>query len=288
MPAKIYVNGKFYADDEPAILAADRGFTLGDGIFETMLAVSGDVIRFETHLARLQKGAGILQIPVQIDSVRMAVEQSLVANYMENNVAVVRLTLTRGVSARGLAMPNNPHPTLVVSVMPYVPYPAEFYRHGMSAIILKARRNEFSATANLKMLNYVEGILGKSQAKKAGVQAGIFLNTRGYLAESCVANLFWAAGNTLFTPSIDCGIVPGVLRETVLALARNMGIDVVETQEKASSLCESNEAFLTNTLMGVMPLTRVDGKAIGRGGIGEMTKLLQLQLRPQMPIRPDA
>lgn len=288
MPAKIYVNGKFYAEHENAIRATDRGFTLGDGIFETMLAVRGEVLRRDAHLARLRAGAKTLKIPLDADAARAAIDKTLAANGLENSIATVRLTLTRGVSARGLALSKNVHPTLVISAVSFAPYPAKFYRYGMHAVILQARRNEFAATANLKLLNYVEGILGKARAIEAGAQAGIFLNTRAYLAESCVANLFWMKDETLFTPSVGCGIVPGILRATVLNLARQAGIATIETQKKAPSLIESDEAFLTNTLMGVMPLTRVDAKIIGQGVVGKMTKLLQLNLKPQMPIHPDA
>ncbi len=284
-PPKIFVNGKIVFATETAILPTDRGFTLGDGIFETMLALDGTVIRLEAHLSRLADGAQTLRLPLDVAVVRAAISQTLAANGLTTGAATIRLTLTRGASARGLALPAQPQPTLVVSARRHEPYPAELYRRGMRAIILPHRKNEFSAIGGIKSLNYLENILGKAEASDAGANEGIFLNTRGFLAEGCVSNLFWVRNGALFTPATDCGLVAGIVRQTVLSLGSTAGFDILEGKYNASSLFSSDEAFLTNTLMGIMPLTRVDGQPIGNGFPGEITRFLAERLTPQMPIR---
>ncbi len=287
-PAKIFVNGKLVAAATGAIRPTDRGFTLGDGVFETMLATDGTVVRLAAHLARLADGAARLRLPVDAETARAAIARTLAANGLTAGAATVRLTLTRGASARGLALPSQPQPTLVVSAGRYVPYPAELYRRGMRAVILRHRKNEFSAIAGVKSLNYLENILGKADASAAGADEGIFLNTAGFLAEGCVSNLFWVRDDALFTSAVACGLVPGIVRQAVLSLAEAAGIGVFEGKYNAPSLFESDEAFLTNTLMGIMPLTMVDGRRIGDGSPGAVTRFLTARLTPQMPIRPAA
>ncbi len=284
----VYVNGKFFPAAAPVIRPTDRGFTLGDGLFETMLALQGTVVRLADHLARLTAGAATLRIPLDVAIAKAAISQTITANALQNQAATLRLTLTRGTAARGLALPQQPQPTLMVSAVRHTPYPAELYQRGMHAIILPQRRNEFSTIAGVKSLNYLENVLGKEQATRAGAHEGIFLNTQGFLAEGCVSNLFWATDGTLFTPSLACGLVPGIVRKAVLALAHTAGIVVAAGKHNASSLLTSDEAFLTNTLLGIIPLTQVDGQPIGNGVPGVVTHHLQTTLTPRMPIRPDA
>lgn len=288
MTAKIFVNGRMVAAGVGAISPTDRGFTLGDGVFETMLALDGTVVRLDAHMARLSAGAERLHIPVDISAARAAIAETLAANGLAQSFATVRLTLTRGTGARGLSLPTAPRPTLVVSASGYTPYPAELYRHGMKAIILPYRKNEFSALVGVKSLNYAENILGKADAQTAGADEGIFLNTRGFLAEGCVSNLFWVQDERLFTPEIACGAVAGVVRAAVLEVAESAGIATEVGKYNASSLFASDEAFFTNSLIGIMPLTAVDGRAIGRGKPGKLTQFLAQNLTPQMPMRPAA
>jgi len=288
MNVKIFVNGRMVAAGAGAISPTDRGFTLGDGVFETMLAVDGAVVRLDAHMARLVSGAKRLHIPVDISAARAAIAETLAANGLTQSPATVRLTLTRGTGARGLAFPIEPRPTLVVSAGKYTPYPAELYQRGMTAVILPYRKNEFSALVGIKSLNYGENILGRADAQSAGADEGIFLNTRGFLAEGCVSNLFWVRNGTLFTPEVACGAVAGVVRAAVLTLAGSVGLAVSEGKYSASSLENSDEAFFTNSLMGIMPLTAVDGRAIGRGFPGDVSRLLSAGIKPQMPMRPAA
>lgn len=267
----VYVNGQILPADQPALRVDDRGFTLGDGLFETMRAVRGTVLHRQAHLNRLERGAKLLHIPLDVAKLPDAIRQTLAANHLDRAEATIRLTLSRGIAPRGLAYPADPKPTLVITARPFTPYPAELYRRGMKAIILPQRRNEFAATAAVKSLNYLEGIIGKNQAESAGANEGIFLNTQGFLSEACTSNVFWIKDGELHTPSLDCGLIPGVVRGAILDLARANAIPAFEAKTNAPSLFESDEAFLTNSLMDVMPLTEVDGRKIGAGEPGEMT-----------------
>jgi len=279
MPNLVYVNGQLIPSNQPAILATDRGFTLGDGLFETMRTARGQVQRLPAHLERLARGAEALQIPVDIGKLPQAISETLAANNLDQADASIRLTLSRGAASRGLTFPANPQPTLVISVQPFIPYPERLYRQGMKAVILEQRRNEFAATATIKSLNYLEGIVAKNQAQIAGADEGIFLNTQGFLAEACISNLFFVKEGALHTPSVECGLVPGIIRQTILQITRNHSLPLIEGKYKASSLLSSDEAFLTNTLMGIMPLTQVDQQTIGQGQPGEMTLRLNMLLK---------
>jgi len=279
MSKTIFVNGRFLPAATPAILASDRGFTLGDGLFETMRASGGRIWYLPLHMGRLARGAAVLKIPVNVESLARAIVRTLAANDLMQAEATVRVTLSRGRSTRGLTLPEKPKPTLVISVDNFAPYPDALYQTGMSAVVLPQRRNEFALTASLKSLNYLEGVLGKDQAAAAGAHEGIFLNTQGFLAEACTANLFFVKDKVLHTPAVNCGLVPGVMRHTALKMARAGEIPVVEGKYKASTLFAGDEAFLTNVLMGVMPLTRVDGQPIGGGQPGPLTMRLLSKLK---------
>ncbi|RME43173.1 MAG: hypothetical protein D6796_13445 [Caldilineae bacterium] len=272
--AMYYLNGELQPADRPALLPTDRGFTLGDGLFETMRAVEGRVVHLAAHLRRLADGAARLQIPLDAASLPAVIARTLEANRLHRADATLRLTLSRGPAPRGLAPPPHPQPTLVITAAPYTPYPASLYRRGMKAILLPQRRNEFAATVSLKTLNYLEAIVGKGQAAAAGAEEGIFCNTAGFLAEACTANLFFVRSGELYTPADACGLVPGVVRGEVLSLAREAGIPVRLGRYTPDDLRRSDEAFLTNSLMGVMPLTEVDGRKIGDGQPGRLTRTL--------------
>jgi len=239
--------------------------------------VNGRVLHLQAHLRRLAEGAARLRIPLDVAPLPEAIARTLAANDLRHADATLRLTLSRGPAPRGLAFPAQPRPTLVIAAAPYRPYPAVLYRRGMKAILLPQRRNEFAAAVSLKTLNYLEAIVGKAQAADAGADEGIFCNTQGFLAEACTANLFFVRDGELHTPADDCGLVPGVVRGVVLSLAQADGLPVRLGRYTPDDLRRSDEAFLTNSLMGVMPLVEVDGQKIGDGRPGKLTRTLASQ-----------
>lgn len=265
---KISINGVLCDAATARIDPADRGFTLGDGVFETIVVRRNAVRHLAAHLARLRAGANLLGIPLPGDDQHIAGLISAVISGNQQTEGVVRVTLTRGPGARGIVPPTDPHPTLVISLAPLPPAaePAKVI------IAQTTRRNEHSPLSRIKHLNYLDNILARQEAVAAGADDALLLNTAGRIAESTVANIFVLVDGYMLTPSITDGALPGVMRAEAMKLAKGEeGPVTVEMVTRAS------EVFLTNAL-GVRPVTHIDGKAVGDGDPGLITQLLATRL----------
>jgi branched-chain amino acid aminotransferase len=272
----VHVNGELLPEQTAHISVYDRGFLLGDGLFETMRATRGRVLHLDQHLARLGRGATVLglDLPSQAE-LADAVRSTLAANDLSSREAVVRLTVSRGVGPRGLAPPLHPSPTVVIVAMPLTAHqPLQ-----QTAITLPFRLDAASPLVGLKTLNYLPQVLGRRAALAAGADEGIFLNHADALVEGCASNLFWVQGNLLCTPDLTCGPLPGITRAIALTLASALGFLVREGVFSRSALADADEAFLTNSVAGLMPLTRLDERAIGQGQPGPVTAQLQAALQ---------
>ncbi len=264
----VSINGVLTDAAVARIDPADRGFTLGDGIFETIAVRRNAVRHLATHLRRLREGAGVLGIPVPGDDQELAarIGACITANGLKD--AVVRVTLTRGVGARGIVPPPHPAPTFVVTAAP-LPEPA-----GPAKVIVAkvTRRNEHSPLARIKHLNYLDNILARREAQAADADDAILLNTAGNVAESTVANIFILVDGFMLTPPIADGALPGIMRGEAIKLAR-----AEERTITPEMLARAAEVFLTNAL-GVRPVTHVDGAPVGDGEPGLITQLLATRL----------
>jgi branched-chain amino acid aminotransferase len=265
------VNGEWRLPTVPHLSARDRGFTLADGVFETMRVYDGAVFRLDRHLARLARALAALDIPVQPelrDWVLNAVRQ------VGGGHVSVRLTVTRGSDAGGVAPPVEPRPTVIVAVNPLAEFPAAVYDVGLTAHVASGRRNEHAMTAGLKTLAYTDAVAAWIEARRAGADEAFFLDTEGHCSEATSSNLFVWTGSTLVTPPISCGALPGITREAVLELASGIGLSSAERVLELEELLGAEEAFLTSTLRGIAPLVRVGGHPIGRGNPGARTRRL--------------
>ncbi len=168
---------------------------------------------------------------------------------------------------------------VTIWVRPLSAYPPGLYKEGMSAVLAEARRNEHSPLSNLKTLNYLDNLLARAEAQRAGADEAIFLNTSAQLAEASASNLFIVADGRVLTPPIEAGILPGITRACVLELCGAEGISIQEAPLEANQLPAAEEAFLTNSLMEIMPLTSFAGKTIGSGQPREITRQLQQAYR---------
>ncbi len=277
----LWVNDGLVPVDEAALDPRDRGFTLGDGLFETIRARGGHLLRINLHLDRLRAGAGQIGLSRVPDDETLsgAIRTTLEANGLSD--AAVRLTVSRGVPAnRGLSPNPEPAPSLVVHAQPFAGYPAELYSRGMQAATSRIPRNEHSPLARIKALSYLDNVLARREADTRGVHEALMLNTAGHLACASAANLFLARGETLLTPDAGSGVLPGTVRGLVLAeLAPQMGLTVVERPVRTEELAKADEAFLTSALLGVMPLTEVDGLSVGTGEPGPISSDLRAKLK---------
>ena len=272
----LWVNGKLLPVGQAALDPRDRGFTLGDGLFETMRARGGAVLRIERHLSRLRAGAAVLGLsPLPKDEeLAEAIARTLAANELAE--AAVRLTVSRGVpERRGLLPEPEPRPSVVVHAEPFAGYPDELYARGVRAVISGIPRNERSPLSRIKSLNYLENVLARREAEARGADDALLLNTAGDLACASAANLFLLLDATLVTPSVTSGALPGTVRELLTAeLAPRVGLEVVERTVRPQELRAAEEAFLTNALMGIVPLIEVDAMPIGTGEPGPVSTVL--------------
>jgi branched-chain amino acid aminotransferase/4-amino-4-deoxychorismate lyase len=244
----------------------DRGFTLGDGLFETVLARDGALVGVAAHLDRLAAGCATLGLPppdrVEAEALmRRALAQTELGAAAR---AAVRLTLTAGSGGRGLERPEPVTPRLVATAAP-APRPLAPARLVTSSI----RRNDRSPTARLKTLAYLDNVLARREARAAGADEALMLNTRGAAASAAAANIFWLEGEVLVTPALDCGALAGTMRAQVIASAARLGVPLRETAAGAERLAAADALFLTNALIGVRQVCDLDGRSFAPHRLAE-------------------
>ena len=269
----VWLNGDLVAADAARIDPRDRGFLLGDGVFETFAAADGYVYRLAEHLARLRAGAALLGIPVAADDddVGRAVHAVLEANGLTRGRAALRLTLSHGVGPRGLLAPAEPQPVMLLTATAASAPPKT-----MTAVTVSVRRNEHSPTASIKHISYLDNVIARNEAASRGAAEALMLNSAGNVAEASAANVFAIdSDGTLVTPALSEGALPGVTRRAVIELAAGCDLDARETIVSVERLAEADEAFLTNSLIGVCPLVALDGRPIGDGAAGPATRALK-------------
>jgi len=239
----------------------DRGFTLGDGLFETVLAEHGALARLEAHLARLRAGCEALGLPApDPNEAERLMRLALSAAELEGARAAVRLTLTAGSGGRGLDRPDGLSPRLVATAAP-APRPLTPARLATARV----RRNDASPASRHKTLAYLDNVLARREARAAGADEALMLNTRGEVACAAAANVFWIAAGRLFTPALECGVLAGFERAETIVRARALGITVEEVAAPPETLTAAEAVFITNSLIGVRPVEALDGRALPPG-----------------------
>lgn len=273
----VYLNGSLMPRSQARISALDYGFLYGFGLFETMRAYEGQVFLLDRHLSRLARSAEILGLPIGVSDLEEAVMATIQANQLSE--ARIRISISIGEGGMAPDPSTCQKPTVLVLAGHYQPYPEQVYQKGFRAVVSSIRRNSQSPLSRLKSANYLENILAREEARKAGVDEALCLNEKGLLAEASMSNIFLVTNGTLRTPRQGSGILPGITREVVLELASQLGIDTIEGDIRLDELFHAQEAFLTNSLIEVMPLTELDGKPIGSGRPGSLTKRLMVAYR---------
>ena len=249
---------------------ADRGLTLGDGLFDTALALGGRVAFEEAHVARLAASAETLGIPVEPGRIREAVRALAGQGTGTDGRLAIRTTLTRGSGPRGLKPPDDPHPTLFATAAPSARSAAFASLRLWPASIA---RNDTSPAARLKTLGYLDAVLAAREAAAAGFDEALFCNTRGAVACAGTGNLFALRGETLVTPPLADGVLAGIVRAEVLGLAAGCGLCAEEGSLSLSDLRGAEAVFLTNSLRLLAPVTAVGDTAIGSLGHAAVARL---------------
>jgi len=275
-PRHVWVDGHLLPADALHLSAFDRGFQLGDGVFETLRARSGRVTELDQHLARLRRSADGLSIQLGSDAEQRLETgiRELIAAEGHEDVAI-RITVSRGpFMGRGLLPPDeDARPSMVIQAWPAVPPPAGHLEHGLHLVPSAVRRDPGSPLAALKTTSRAEYVFARLEARSAGADDALFLTIDGHLSEGTTANIFLVRGDgELATPSLDCAILPGTTRDWLLAWAGRVGLQPVEARLTPADLGAAAEAFLSSSIAGILPVTRWDGAPIGDGSPGPWTR----------------
>ncbi|MGQ9511989.1 aminotransferase class IV [Thermodesulfitimonas sp.] len=271
----VWLDGRLLREDE-GLLTLERAIFYGDGLFETLRVRGGQPLFLREHVRRLVEGAAVLGFAAALEpeALACAVQETVAAN--EATEGSVRLTVIRG-RGTGLYPEASAPPLVLVTFRPGIPYAPELYARGFKAVFVSFPRNERSPLVYVKSLNFLENILGKKEAAVKGADEGLFLNTTGYLCEGTVSNIFLVREQTLVTPDVASGLLPGITRGMVIRLAREVGLSVAERPVRPEELFRADEAFLTNSLLEIMPLVAVGGRMVGDGKPGPVTHFLKEQ-----------
>jgi branched-chain amino acid aminotransferase len=273
MSLKVYIGGKLYDKADAKVSVYDHGLLYGDGVFEGIRAYAGRVFRLEAHIDRLYDSARAihLQIPMTKGDLARAVVDTLKVNNLSD--AYIRLVVTRGGGSLGLDPRKTTDPQVIIITDSISLYPTELYEHGLKIVTAGTMRNHPSAlNPRVKSLNYLNSILAKIEATNAGCLEALMLNHKGEVAECTGDNIFIVRRGELHTPSIDAGILEGITRDAVIELARGAGMTVVERTMDRHDVYTADECFLTGTAAEVIPVVECDGRPIGTGKPGPVTK----------------
>ena len=274
---KIYIDGKLVDKEDAKVSVFDHGVLYGDGIFEGIRAYNGRIFRLEDHLQRLDESARaiLLKLPQSIDEIKKAIVETVRANNLKD--AYIRLVVTRGIGDLGLDMRKcKAGATLFIIADKIELYPEEFYEKGLTLVTSTIRQKGLDqVTPGVKSLNYLANILARAEATAAGAQEAILLNATGHVSECSGDNIFYIKDGRIFTPPTSAGILVGVTRNVVMELAHEkLGIKVLERNFPRYDLYSADEVFLTGTGAEVIAGVKIDGRVIGKGSCGPITKQL--------------
>ncbi len=277
---KVWLNGEILEKDEAKISVYDHGTLYGDGVFEGIRIYNGRIFQSEAHLDRLFTSARYIRLSIPYSKQELH-EATLEAMRADNRTdGYVRLVVTRGAGTLGLSPFRCPVPNVFIIVDDIAMYPREMYDNGMAVIIAKTVRVSASMlNPQVKSLNYLNSILAKIEADDAGTPEALMVNEHGNIAEATADNVFMVADGTLVTPPPQDGMLIGITRNVVKHLARQEGIPLAEESIPPQRLYAGEECFLTGTAAEVIPVTRVDGRAIGKGEVGPITRRLMKAFR---------
>src|SRR5947207_9290763 len=277
---KVYLDGKFCDEKDAKVSVFDHGLLYGDGIFEGIRAYNGRVFKLKEHIDRLFCSAKALLLTIPLSHEEMT--QAVVATCRENQIrdGYIRLVVTRGVGGLGLNPNRCKHPSVIIIADKIQLYPVEMYERGLDIITVPTVRNLHSAlNPAIKSLNYLNNILAKIEANNAGCEEAILLNAEGFVSECTGDNIFIVKNGKLMTPPLSAGALYGITRQVVMELAEESGISVSEPNLTRYDMFVADECFLTGTGAEIVPVVKIDGRVIGTGKPGLLTKKLVNEYR---------
>lgn len=254
----LYLNGKIISETDAKIAPDDRGFLLGDGLFETMRCRAGSPVDLDAHWDRLQAGANYLQLPVPLsqEEAQHTIEQLLTANGLHQS-ASTRITITRGAGPRGIAIPQSCTPTILITV-----FPRAISTDSTSLCTSEIRINEQSPLTRFKTLHYLDKIIARQHALNRHFSDALLLNTQGRIVSATTANIFFVTNETLHTPAIEEGALPGVTRGKIINFATEKNIRHQEGAYTQDDLLSATEVFITNSIIGIQRVDTIDNNKV--------------------------
>ncbi|HOA73150.1 MAG TPA: aminotransferase class IV [Phycisphaerae bacterium] len=270
MSEKIYLNGHLVSGGEAHVSVSNPAFLHGVGLFETLRTYNGKPFRLAEHVERLRASAQRLSMPITdlIEKIPAAVDEVLAANNLTS--ARVRITVTPPGT-----MEDVEHGTLLVRAEATAGYPSQLYERGMTVYVhTRYRQSSLDPLAGHKTTSYFPRLLALRDAQEKQCGEALWFTPDNFLAEGCMSNVFIVREGKLITPPLDTPVLPGVTRAAVIELAQKRGIDCEQRPCTINDLLGADEVFLTNAVMEVMPVTRVERHAVGNEKIGEVTRTL--------------
>ncbi|MDY0323224.1 MAG: branched-chain-amino-acid transaminase [Candidatus Carbobacillus sp.] len=271
----IFLDGRWISREEATVSVFDHGLLYGDGVFEGIRAYDGVVFRLKEHIDRLYQSAKaiLLDIPYTQEEMHDLVLELLRKNNFGS--AYVRLVVTRGVGDLGLDPFKCPRASVIIIAQELALFPADLYEKGIQVVTVSTRRNRSDVLAPaIKSLNYLNNIMAKIEARRAGAQEALMLNTEGYVAEGTGENVFLVRERSLLTPPAYIGALKGITRQAVIELATSLGFKVQEQPFTLHDVYTADEMFFTGTAAEIVPVVMVDGRTIGDGIPGAVTREL--------------
>ncbi len=275
MSQQVYINGRYYSREDAKISVYDHGLIYGDGVFEGLRIYGGIVFRLREHMQRLYESALALQIPISMPIEIFEAEVKEAVRRNEAHDGYIRLIITRGTGPLGLDPYKCCDSQTIIIVDAIAIYPKEYYDNGLELVTASTIRNHPAALSpRIKSLNYLNNILAKIEGLRAGCIETLMLNHKGEVAECTGDNLFIVKSQNLFTPPTDAGILAGITRSVVMQLAVSHGMPSHERTLTRHDIYVAEECFLTGTAAEVIGVTKLDGRLIGDGQVGPITRKL--------------
>jgi branched-chain amino acid aminotransferase len=272
---KIYIDGKFFGEKTAKVSVFDHGLLYGDGVFEGIRAYNGRIFKLAEHIERLFCSCKsiLLEVPLSPKELTKAVVQTCRRNGIRDGY--IRLVVTRGIGSLGLNPYSCKRPSIIIIAGKIQLYPQEYYKRGLDLITVPTTRNLHSAlNPAIKSLNYLNNILAKIEAINGGCEEAIMLNAQGFVAECTGDNIFVVKAGQLSTPPLSAGALYGITRGVVMELARENGLSINEPDLTRYDLFNADECFLTGTGAEIIAVVKIDGRIIGKGRPGPVTKKL--------------
>lgn len=282
----VSVNGRITSAAEAVVPVFDHGFVYGEGVYETLRTYRRAPFEFAAHMARLRRSAEMIALPVPMSDadLRAEVDRTAAAYAGSAGAAAeefyIRLLLTRGVGDLSYSLAATPTPTLVIIIKPLKPFPAANYTDGIKIALVDIRRNHVTALNPLiKSNNLLNNALAMQEAYRRGADEAVMLNQDGQVTECSQSNMFVVTHGALATPPLSAGLLPGITRQVVLALAARLGIPGGDRQLSAADVINADEVFITSTTREITPVTSIDSAAVGSGVPGPVTQRLMAAFR---------